>query len=110
MTFELNGSDALERQLVTETELAAIFNASEESVYLYICFPLIPSPPSPLPLTSLSLPSLPLPSPPRAHRVSRSTDGRTSIRYLSDTVEIKREVVEEEKEAYVPRTASHSIA
>jgi hypothetical protein len=63
MTFEVNGSDALERQLVTETELAAIFNASEESVYLY----------------------------------------------LADTVEIKREVVEEENEAYVPRTASQSI-
>jgi hypothetical protein len=63
MTFEVNGSDALERQLVTETELAAIFNASEESVYLY----------------------------------------------LDNTVEIKREVVEEEKEVYVPRTASQSI-
>jgi hypothetical protein len=63
MTFEVNGSDALERQLVTETELAAIFNASEESVYLY----------------------------------------------LDNTVEIKREVVEEEKEVYVPRAASQSI-
>jgi hypothetical protein len=29
--------------------------------------------------------------------------------HLSDTVEIKREVVEEEKEAYVPCTASQSI-
>jgi hypothetical protein len=63
MSFELNGSDALERELVTEMELASIFNASEESVYLY----------------------------------------------LDDTIEIKREVVEEENEAYVPHTALQSI-
>jgi hypothetical protein len=124
MTFEVNGSDALDRQLVTEMELAAIFNATEENFYLYV-------PPSALlPFRSrtllLTLSCLPLSCMPlllaslvclslavnwtSTLRASHSIDGFPSLRYLGDMVEIKREVVEEEKDAYVPHTASQSIA